>query len=186
MRTLRETAGAFAGDEGRVDFARIECGVRASTCQKYAHAYPERLLFKNGTATQVPLGYTTVKEITDYVNRECRTERGLDGLIADSAGLVPAASAIAGGFVAAADRSGLVEQLRAIPGAEQYVRVAERFVSKGDAQIKKDMDAMRRILDERKVSWQTLDAIKKRYNVFTQFVPQVNGTAQTSTPSADL
>ena len=48
----------------------------------------------------------------------------------------------------------------------------DRYISKGAAQVEKDMDTMKGILDAKKGSWKSMDGMKMRFNVFSQFIPK--------------
>jgi protein disulfide-isomerase A6 len=106
------------------------------------------------------------------VNEECNVGRKVDGLLIDEAGRIPQADEIARDFVEALNKQPLVEKLKAIEGAELYLKVIERFTAGGLDQLKKDVDSMKRNLDERKGSQAVLDGMKRRYNVYQQFIPR--------------
>jgi hypothetical protein len=52
----------------------------------------------------------------------------------------------------------------------------ERYMAKGEEQLKKDIKLMREMLDQRTGSIKSLDGMKIRYNVFTKFLPKENKT----------
>jgi hypothetical protein len=56
----------------------------------------------------------------------------------------------------------------------------KRYLQGGSEQITKDIATILPILHERKGSWQSLDGMKRRLNVFQQFAPS---PAPSPTPS---
>jgi hypothetical protein len=63
--------------------------------------------------------------------------------------------------------------MKAIEGGEFYVRVMERYLPTGLDKLRKDVAGMAAILQERTGSIASLDGLKRRYNVFRQFLPAV-------------
>ena len=57
-----------------------------------------------------------------------------------------------------------------IKGSDIYLKVMDRIMTKGVEQIKKDVEIMKGILDSRKSSIKALDGIKRRFNVFNEFL----------------
>jgi thioredoxin-like negative regulator of GroEL len=176
----RLAANAFLGDAPNETFGQVNCDQFREFCKDYADGYPTIALFVNGVNKSYQ-GDRTLAGVASFVNAECGTERGTNGLLVDTAGLVPEASAIAQQFIAAADKSGFLEKMKSIPGADFYVKVVERFLAKGEEQIKKDIATMEGILVARKGSSASLDGIKRRYNVFVQFVPKPEPTPSPTT-----
>jgi protein disulfide-isomerase A6 len=178
----RQAARAFLPDGPNVTFGQVNCADYREFCQNFTVSYPTITLFVNGV-NQSFEGERDLAGVTNFVNAQCGLSRGTDGLLLDTAGVIPEASAVAQQFVAADDKSGFLERMQSIPGAEYYVKVVERFLAKGAEQVKKDMAVMQGILAARKGSWASLDGMKKRYNVFAQFF---QNATQTQPPSSDL
>jgi protein disulfide-isomerase A6 len=174
----RHAAKAFLADGPAVLFGNVNCATYQEFCKDYLRAYPTIQLFLNGN-NETYDGDRTIGAVLDFVNGRCGTNRRADGLLGDDAGIIPEASAVAREFAGAHDNSIFLEKMKAIPGAELYVKVIERFLLKGAEQVKQDMATMWRILDARKGSYASLDGLKKRYNVFREFFPM----APSPTPS---
>jgi hypothetical protein len=106
------------------------------------------------------------------LNEQCNVGRRMDGLPIDEAGRIPEADEIAQEFIDALNKPALLAKMKEIPGADVYVKVIERFTKGGVEQLKKDIESMRKHLDERKGSPGVLDAMKRRCNVYMQFLVQ--------------
>jgi protein disulfide-isomerase A6 len=179
---FRLAAKAFLPDN--VTFGLVNCGQYHDFCQAYAPSgYPTVKGWANGVPSQFE-GQRTVARQAAFINALCGTERGEDGLLANGAGVIPAASDVAQELIAAADPAPFVAKLRAIPGAAAYVKAAERFIAKGADQIPKDLATMANILAAQKSSWKVLDDVKRRYNVFGEFQPRP-AASPTPEPSAE-
>jgi hypothetical protein len=150
--------------------------VGAVDCERYIHFCRQH--FPNSTA---PLrmyahgrwadfsGDLQLSLIIPRLNRLCGVARRSDGLLGDQEGRIPGADEIAGKWIDAEDKDGLLEEMKKIPGAEFYVKVMERIRVRGWENVKLDMLSMRAKLKERKGSMGVLDEIKRRYNVFYAF-----------------
>jgi thiol-disulfide isomerase/thioredoxin len=118
-------------------------------------------------------------EMTDWValiNRECGAERRTDGLVNELAGTSAAGDDILRRFLATSDQEGrkkLIEEAKGVAEGDVYVMAMERYLEKGEAQMRKDLQAMRESLHERKSSIASRDALKKRFNVFVKLVRRV-------------
>jgi hypothetical protein len=146
----------------------VDCGQTSRFCLQFTEAYPRTYLFKGKEQIRYQLVHEE-ETLMNFVNKNCGTERGIDGMLIDTAGIIKEASVIAQEFMTGLNKQDFVEKLKEIKGADVYLRVAERFLNKGEDQVKKDIVMMDNILRERKVSWQTLDGIKRRLNVFRDF-----------------
>jgi hypothetical protein len=141
-------------------------------------------VWANGTPFNFS-GQRTVAGQAEFINEHCGTERGADGLLSNAAGLITAASDIAQALIASADPAPYVAQLKAIAGADSYVKATERFVLNGTDQIAKDMATMAKILASRQSSWSVLDNIKRRYNIFGEFRPRPATPPPTPKPTPE-
>jgi hypothetical protein len=121
-------------------------------------------------------GSPSLNGLVQNINRICGVDRRIDGLLGESPGRIPEADEIAKEFITADNQEELIAKMKAIQGAEFYVKIMERFVAKGFDQMKKDIAAMKKNLEMRKGSRRSLDEIKKRYNVINQFIPKVTPT----------
>jgi hypothetical protein len=165
-----------------VTIATIDCGRYQALCKEAdVEMYPDYDDEEDGTPPDFKLwsrgkwlnftGRPTLRRFVSTINRECGVDRRIDGLLGDSAGRIAEADEIARQFIDAEDQMTLIERTRTIPGAEFYVKVMERFVEKGFAQMKKDILTLKKNLAERKGSPNSLDLMKKRFNVFNSFLP---------------
>lgn len=173
----------YEGDPN-VTIATIDCGRYGALCQEagvemYSDDYDE----EEGTPPELKIwsrgkwlnftGRPTLRRFVATVNRECGVDRRIDGLLGDTAGRIPEADEIARVFIDSDDHAILIERMRKIPGAEFYVKVMERFVEKGFGQMKKDILALKKNLADRKGSPNSLDVMRKRFNVFNSFLAAI-------------
>jgi protein disulfide-isomerase A6 len=124
----------------------------------------------NGTWTNYT-GSRSIAALVANVNRKCGVNRRTDGSLEGSAGRIQKADEIAQNFVSSDDRRGLIEKVKEIPGTEFYVKAMERIIAGGIEQLKKDIQAMKKILEEERGSVASLDGMKRRCNVFSSFLP---------------
>ncbi|KAH0788995.1 Thioredoxin family protein [Histomonas meleagridis] len=163
-------ANAFQADP-QIVVSRLDCEKYKDICSKYGvDGFPTIKLFKEGETIDYS-GSRTAESVVNFINDNCGTERDVNGLLNDAAGLIKDAAPIVAEFLTAEDKSPLVEKMKAVSGAEFYVKVMERYIAKGQEQIKKDIETMSKILESRKGSFASLDGMKKRLNVFEQFIP---------------
>lgn len=167
---LAIAAEAFIPDTN-ITLARVNCDQFGEMCSQFGvDGYPTILLLKPQQEDAIPFeGEHFSESIVEFINDECGTQREVGGLLNSQAGVIPEADDIVGEFLTGNKEEALAK-MRALPGAEFYVRVMERYMQKGKEQIEKDVKTMRGFLDERKGSWQSLDGMKRRYNVFEKFV----------------
>jgi protein disulfide-isomerase A6 len=164
-----EAAAAFDADEN-VTFGTIACESYLPSCANFGfEELPILKLFKKGTQVSYDrLKFAPI--IVDFVNEKCETSRGIDGLLADTAGTIPEADRLVKDFLNANDQKSIIEKVKAIPGAEFYAQAMERYIAKGKQATEKDVASMWAIIAERKGSPATIDRLKLRYNVLKQFV----------------
>jgi protein disulfide-isomerase A6 len=159
---------AFAADPN-VSVASLNCEKHSEACaQQRAADCPIVRIARGGTWREAES--VGVDAVLAFVNEECGTDRGVDGLPGDGAGTVREADALVSQFLAAEDRAAVIEAMKKIEGAEFYVRVMERWLEGGEEKLRKDAEGMKAILDQRKGSAASLDGLKRRYNVFRRFV----------------
>jgi thiol-disulfide isomerase/thioredoxin len=169
-------SSAFAAD-GNISTGVIDCGKFGDLCipskfkmrPHWEENEPIIMLLVNGTFHNYT-GPRFVPSFVQYVNENCGTNRGVDGLLSDSVGTIPAADEIAKEFMNAHEKAPLIEKMKGIHGAEYYVKIMQRFVEKGLDQLKKDAVEMKSSLEYRKLSMPALDVMKKNYNVLVRFL----------------
>ena len=167
----RIAATSFVG-EPNVSVAKVNCEEYHELCQNWGvEGFPTIKLFKG--SLEEPLKYEgqrTAQGVVEFINAQCGTQREVGGLLNSLAGLVEEAAPAVQEFLSGAHEAAM-EKIKKIKGAEFYLKVMERYLQKGKEQVVKDMDTMMGILTAKKSSWLAMDGMKKRYNVFAQFVP---------------
>lgn len=157
--------------EPNVEIGRLNCEQYKNFCEEHSvTGYPTIKLFKN-TGEQVDYsGPRTSQGVADFLNEHCGTQRGTDGLLIDTAGLLEGAAEIVKEFLSG-DKKAAREKMAALEGSQIYLKVMDRYIEKGVDQIRKDVATMKSILDAKKGSAKALDGMKSRFNVFNQFIP---------------
>jgi thioredoxin-like negative regulator of GroEL len=156
--------------EPNVSIGTVNCGQYQELCENHnITGFPTIKLFKDGNISDFA-GSRTADGVINYMNTNCGTQRGIGGLLNDEAGLVAEAQPIAEAFLKAEDKNVELAKMKAVKGAEFYVKVMERYLSGGEAMLEKDLAKMQEILTARKTSWNALDGMKKRFNIFRQFI----------------
>jgi hypothetical protein len=168
----------YLGDPN-VSIGVVNCTHHPEYCKKQgAERNPETdepLCFLRIYAQESWSPYTGPNEMRHWIrtlNEQCNVERRVDGLLSDEAGRIPEADEIAQEFIDAFNKPALIERMKAIQGADVYVKVIERFMEGGTERLKKDVESMKKNLDEQKGSPNVLDAMKRRYNIYMQFLAQ--------------
>lgn len=174
--------------EPNMSLAIVNCESYDEFCNKFEiKSFPAIRLFTGGNI--IPFeGARSAQNVLDFINDNCGTEREIGGLLNDTAGLVSEAAPIVQEFLTSEEgRAAVIEKMKAVPGAEFYVKVMERFMNGGITQIRNDMGKMAAMLGQRKAGWQGLDSMKRRYNIFAQFDPgAVTPTPAPTESPADL
>lgn len=165
-------AHAFVAEEN-VSIAKMNCDEYKEYCEQFdVQGFPTVKLFKGALADPVAFeGERTPENVINFVNTHCGTEREVGGLLNEKAGLIEAAGPIVEEFLTG-DKAAAIEKMKAVDGAAFYVKVMDRYVAKGADQVEKDMNTMKTILDAKKGSWKSMDGMKMRFNVFSQFIPK--------------
>jgi protein disulfide-isomerase A6 len=164
-------AMAMAG-ERNVSFGMTNCERWGELCDVYEiRKFPTIKLFKGDDVIDYsgPQNHTS---IIQFINQNCGTDRQPDGFLFDEAGLVRAAQPLVAEFLKADDKYAVIEKMKKIPGTEIYLKVMQRVMTHGVQQIPKDLVSMEDLMDVKKSSWAAIDAMKRRYNVFSQFSPK--------------
>jgi protein disulfide-isomerase A6 len=171
---VNHVARAFQA-ESDIAFGSTDCEKYGQLCKVYdipSDSFPVIMLFKGDDVIDYSEEHSR-RALLDFVNRNCGSDRGLDGYLNSRAGLIPEAEGLLKEFSSAADKPGMIEKMKQIKGASVYVKVMERSLAHGTEQILKDLDSMQGILSEKNNSWQVLDGVKRRYNVFAQFIENI-------------
>jgi protein disulfide-isomerase A6 len=167
----RIAAASFVG-EPNISIGTVDCEIYHELCSLHdITKFPTITLFKNDTI--MPFNARkTAEGVVAFMNVNCGSEREVGGLLNDQAGLIEEAQALIPEFMSAEDRQSVVQKMSLIKGADFYVKVMQRYIAIGPEKIESDMATMRQILDAKQGSWQSLDAMKQRYNIFAQFLPK--------------
>lgn len=155
--------------EPNASIGRINCEEYRDFCsQKEVSGYPTIKLFKN-TGEIIPYsGSRTAEGVASFLNENCGTERAINGLLTDQAGLISEARKIVNEFLEGSKEEAR-KKMAEIKDSDLYLKVMDRIMDKGIDQIKKDLEIMNGIIKSRKSSIKALDGIKRRYNVFKEF-----------------
>jgi protein disulfide-isomerase A6 len=166
---MREVAEIFA-PEANVSVGSIACEKFSDLCENLrVRDCPSVKLIKNHRSIDFQ-GARFVRPLVEFVNENCGTDRGIDGLLSDAVGTNAVADALIPEFLSSSDKSQVVEKAKKISGGEFYVKVMERYITNGKESIEKDVKSMQDLLNERKGGMAALDRIKSRFNVFRKFV----------------
>lgn len=172
---MKELALIFE-PESNISIAAINCEKYIDICDgNEITKRPSFWLIKNGTWME----YTDAsfeRFMIRFINKECGAERDMTGLLDEHAGTIEEANAVAKEFMNSDDKESSLAKMKQIAGADFYVRVMERIMKKGVDETINDVARMKKMLDERKSGIAALDGLKKRYNVFGQFVPTPSPT----------
>ena len=166
---MKEIAKVFAEDNKIVSIGEVDCMNNQKLC--YENGAKVNTVTKLFTEDE-EIEYTEqidTKNIVDFINKHCGTERQEDGLLNNDSGLIPEAEALVKGFLNKENKQEIIDKLKELK-AETYVMFLNRIISKGVEKSKEDLLKMKRILDEKSVSQKTLDNIKRRFNVLAQIL----------------
>ncbi|OHT11342.1 Thioredoxin family protein [Tritrichomonas foetus] len=167
----KKAAEAFNLHEPNASVAVMNCDMYRSYCQRFEiRGFPTIKLFKDGN----PIPYSserTAESVANFINSNCGTFRAADGSVTEQAGIIPQASALAQGFVAAeaAAREDTLAKVKQINGADFYVQAMERIIKNGAPKVRADLEVMKKLLAQKSASPNTLDELKKRINVLEAF-----------------
>jgi protein disulfide-isomerase A6 len=172
----RTVATALIPDRN-VSVALVNCESYDEFCDRFdVKSFPAIRLFTEGNVVAFD-GSRSAANVLEFVNEYCGTGRDVNGLLNDTAGVIPEAAPIVQEFLENEEgRSEAIKKMKEVEGADFYVKVMERFVAGGISQIRSDMAKMGGMLAQRKAGWTVLDGMKKRYNIFAQFDPPLTPT----------
>ncbi|OHT08322.1 Thioredoxin family protein [Tritrichomonas foetus] len=164
---VKSLARAFEPEEN-ISFGIVDCIKYHNLCERNSNS--DLVLFKNN----IEMIYHDARKeepLLHFINHECGTSRGLDGLLSDDAGIIDEAYKIAAVFNDSKNKEELVAQMEKIPGAEFYVTVMKKIMKDGFEKLQKDVERMDEIMTGRKASMKILDNMKIRYNIISLFLP---------------
>lgn len=170
LSSFREAADVFIGDSN-VSLGSISCARYQTICSSNnVNNLPNAYFYLNGTKmpyTESQLSFG----IVSFINKHCGTNRGLDGLLSDTYGLVEGAYQIAQAYRNSTDSEKLIlkEKMKQLQGTEFYIKVMERIDKFGLSKIEQDIKNMRTFMEQRKGSMKTIDSMKKNFNIMTEF-----------------
>jgi hypothetical protein len=174
---VRKVALGFA-NERNVSIGSLSCQKFNEECKGYSvPQYPTFILFKNSEII-LSKDLRIPSEIARFINTNCGTQRGANGLLIETAGLIGDAQKIVDEFKKLAEddpnneqiKKLLLEKLEKVPGANVYSKIMKRAIEKGLSIIRSDMEAIKEMLHPTKSSPAVLDQMKIRYNIMEQFV----------------
>jgi protein disulfide-isomerase A6 len=167
---VKGIADVFA-PEPNISIGAIACDRFREFCDEYQITlYPDLKLLKDNRLYGFSVGRSR-RLLVEYLNENCGTNRGADGLLGDSAGTIPEADALVTEFLNANDKLSVITKMKQVPGSDFYVTVMERYLATGKAKLENDVKSMWGLLSEKKGSVAALDRMKERYNVLGRFAP---------------
>lgn len=158
--------------EKNISLGVVDCRQYDEICHDYkiTKKYPEFLLFKEGEPILFK-GSKNLQNLVNFINEQCGADRGVDGLLSDTAGIIPEASPLVFEFINKRFfKRKVIKKMKEIKGSEIYVSVMERILSTGIKKLEEDVIAMKDVMDERQCSSKTLDTMKIKYNICQQFL----------------
>jgi thiol-disulfide isomerase/thioredoxin len=168
--SLRSLADIFEFDEN-IEMGTWNCAKFPDFCsQTGITEYPAVKSWSKGVWRKYNESHN-IDAMLNHINHHCQTERTLSGLLNDKAGTSKEGDALAVEFLTADNKRGVLEKAKQIGSLDTYVKAMERFLEKGEEQIAKDIEQIGKLIEQRKGSIKSLDAAKKRLNVFSKFVP---------------
>ena len=163
-------AGAFKFENSTI-IGSVNCDKYKSFCEEHnIQGFPTIQLFKESQPVEYS-GDRSAQGIVTFLNENCGTERGIDGLLHEKSGLIEEAQPIIQEFLLENDKTESIKKMEKIQGSDFYIKVMKRIQEKGIETAKKDMIIMQNILSTQKGSISSLDGLKKRLNIYTQFIP---------------
>ena len=174
MASLRFVAKMFQKVDEDIGFTKIDCNENRNICNKFRNGNSDgshfMVLFNNSDKNIIYSDPFTTEKILDFVNINCGTHRQLDGILDDNSGLIDEAQSLVKEFLESNDKKQVIEKMKRIEGTKDYVKAMEKYILKGEDQLKNDLFTMDDVISERKLKISKLDEMKKRRNIFAQFV----------------
>lgn len=182
-------ANAFIADNNTVSFLTVNCEKFHSLCENAnVQGYPTIKLYM-GEKIEEYNSDRSPETVANFINTHCGTQRGADGLLVDSVGVIPEAEEAVKEFITAEDKAAAIEKVKILPQSNLYVTFMERIVKNGIEKSKEDLGKIKTLLDERKASYKVLDNLKTRYNVFAtvlgERLPKETPAPEPTTPEAE-
>lgn len=174
MASLRYVAKMFQRVHEDIGFTKIACAENRDICNKYGRNNNGKkrfmVLFDRSGKNVEYFDVFSTDKILRFINNNCGTKRDIDGILDSSAGLIDDAKPLVTEFLESDDKKQIIEKMKKIDGTKEYVKAMERYVLRGEEQLKKDIFLMDDIISERKFGIAKLDEMKKRRNIFACFV----------------
>jgi len=169
LPTARSIAVAFASEDVLV--GTFNCIKFHDACSNRSiDGYPTIRLFKEGKS--IPFNRDRSPDsVASFINSNCGTHRGADGLLDDNFGLVEGAYQLCQEYInaPAGEKEAIKQKIAALPGTEFYMKVIARIEAKGIKTVDEAIKSMRKLLDSKNGSQKSLDGMKTRFNIFTEF-----------------
>ena len=158
---LKQIAVAFEADTN-VSFGMVNCDKFRDICDKNADA--QIILYRNGRRIlfnrKSKDSIETDTKVTSFLNRRCGTERGIDGLLLDTAGLIKEANKIAKEFVKSYTKDinqiviladDAILKLKSVNGADVYIDALERIKKNGFQKFQSDTQKIFDAMNKKKI-----------------------------------
>jgi protein disulfide-isomerase A6 len=132
-------------------------------------------------------GGNTAAEMLAFLNENCGTERGLEGILNDRAGVMgdEKVTGIVKEFTQDGEAAKLIADMKAIEGAGAYVSAMEIIMAGGKEALVAEIVWMETILTERSADMAQLDEVKRKVNVFHEFVKKEEPPVQDQDENED-
>jgi len=169
LPNARITAAAFESED--ITIGTLNCIKFHEVCNNRSiTGYPTIRLYKEGQIIEFNQDRSP-ESVVSFINSNCGTHRRADGLLDDTVGLVEGAYELCQKYITvpAEERDEIKQKIAALPGTEFYMKVISRIEAKGVDTVAEAMKTMINLLDNKKGSQKSLDGMKTRFNVFTEF-----------------
>lgn len=169
LPNVRTAANAFKFDSS-IKIAALNCAKYDAACsENNVTGFPTARIYKNGEWIKMT-GPKTTEAIFEFLSEECNNIRGPDGLLDDFQGTIDGAYEIAQEYIKPnSNKQELKNKMKELKGTEMYLKVMEKIDNFGVEIISKTIKSMRKYLNSTFSSQKSLDEMKKRFNVFTEF-----------------
>lgn len=132
--------------------------------------YPFIKLYTKDNKEVIFNGERRSDDVARFINRHCGTERGPDGIVIQTSGLIEGARELIVEFAESDDKQSVIEKFRSLPNSDFYVKLLQRVLQNGRQSLNEDVLKMETVLIERKSSISSLDGVKRRFNILSQVI----------------